>query len=210
MDDYDLHKNSWFTDMYHARSTWIPAYFKDYHYSGLMQTTSRSEVEDVGDTTKFSIKDTDPDLKRAGEYEVMFVKSNTTISCSCSKFETTGKLCRHCFYVLRMLGVEHFPAKYVSARWQKEVVPRSCSDISKSKAPDDIQKIVRDIHASVDHCVDRLSSSLEKLRVYREKQNDVKTYVDEDTIGEDPMTNKEFIETVIGVGKQSDIKVTNS
>ncbi|KAL4554471.1 hypothetical protein LXL04_039301 [Taraxacum kok-saghyz] len=292
MDDYDLHKNSWFTDMYHARSTWIPAYFKDYHYSGLMQTTSRSEgenrffgslsntymhliefisnfetamdsqrhvqrkndhfsryttpdnksklvmendgikiftrsiffdmqreiqssvvtcysfkVEDVGDTTKFSIKDTDPDLKRAGEYEVMFVESNTTISCSCSKFETTGKLCRHCFYVLRMSGVEHFPAKYVSPRWQKEVVPRSCNDLSKSKAPDDIQKIVRDIHASVYHCVDRLSSSLEKLRLYREKQNELKTYVDEDTIGEDPMTNKEFIETVIGVGKQSDIKV---
>ncbi|KAL4591663.1 hypothetical protein LXL04_004633 [Taraxacum kok-saghyz] len=45
MDDYDLHTNSWFTDMYEARSTWIPAYFKDYHYSGLMRTTSRSEGE---------------------------------------------------------------------------------------------------------------------------------------------------------------------
>ena len=137
----------------------------------------------------------------------MFVKSDTTINCSCSNFEATGKLCRHCFYVLRMSGVEHFPDKYVSPRWRKEVVPRSCNDISKSKAPDDIQKIVRDIHASVYHCVDRLSSSLEKLRLYREKQNELKTYVDEDTIGEDPMTNKGFIETVIGVGKRSDIKV---
>ncbi|KAL4582599.1 hypothetical protein LXL04_007154 [Taraxacum kok-saghyz] len=292
MDDYDLHTNSWFTDMYEARSTWIPAYFKDYHYSGLMRTTSRSEgenhffgsltntdmhliefinnfemvmesqrhvqrkndhlsryttpnnisklvmeedaiqiftrsiffdiqreiqssiitcysfkVEDMGDTTKFSIKDTDTDLKRAGEYEVMFVISNTTIRCSCSKFETTGKLCRHCFYVLRMSGVEHFPAKYVSTRWRKEVVPRSCSEIIKSKAPDDIQRIVRAIHASVDHCVDRLSSSLEKLSLYREKQNELKKYVDEDTIGEDPMTNKEFIKTVIGVRKMNDIKV---
>ncbi|KAL4567248.1 hypothetical protein LXL04_022825 [Taraxacum kok-saghyz] len=262
MDDYDLHTNSWFSDMYEARSTWIPAYFKDYHYSGLMRTTSRSEcenrffgsltntdmhliefisnfetamesqrhvqrkndhlsryttpdnisklvmeadaikiftrsifydiqreiqssiitcysfkVEDMGDTTKFSIKDTDTDLKRAGEYEVMFVISNTTIRCSCSKFETTGKLCRHCFYVLRMSGVEHFPAKYVSTRWRKEVVPRSCSDIIKSKGPDDIQR------------------------------NELKKYVDEDTIGEDPMTNKEFIETVIGVRKRDDIKV---
>ena len=315
MDDYDLHTISWFTDMYEARSSWIPAYFKDYHYSGLMRTTSRSEaenrffgsltntdmhliefisnfetamesqrhvqrkndhlsryttpdnisklvmeddaikiftrsiffdiqreiqssiitcysfkVEDMGETTKFSIKDTDTDLKRAGEYEVfdiyqyiksynpviwlpfkceqvMFVISNTTIRCSCSKFETTGKLCRHCFYVLRMSGVEHFPANYVSRRWRKEVVPRSCSDIIKSKASDGIQKIVREIHESVDHCVDRLSSNLEKLRLYQEKQNELKKYVDEDTIGEDPMTNKEFIETVIGVGKRENIKV---
>ncbi|KAL4582165.1 hypothetical protein LXL04_006707 [Taraxacum kok-saghyz] len=292
MDDYDLHTNSWFSDMYEARSSWIPAYFKDYHYSGLMRTTSRSEgenrffgsltntdmhliefisnfetamesqrhvqrkndhlsryttpdnisklvmeadaikiftrsiffdiqreiqssistcysfkVEAMGDTTKFSIKDTDTDLKRAGEYEVMFVISNTIISCSCSKFETTGKLCRHCFYVLRMSGVEHFPAKYVSTRWRKEVVPRSCSDMIKSKGPDDIQRVVRAIHASVEHCVDRLSSNLEKLSLYREKQNELKKYVDEDTIGEDPMTNKEFIETVIGVRKRDDIKV---
>ena len=35
----------------------------------------------------------------------------------------------------------------------------------------------------------------------------MKTGVDEDTIGEEPMTNKEFIETVIGVGKRNDVKV---
>ncbi|KAL4556701.1 hypothetical protein LXL04_034858 [Taraxacum kok-saghyz] len=292
MDDYDLHTISWFMDMYEARSSWIPAYFKDYHYSGLMRTTSRSEAENrffgsltntdmhliefisnfetamesqrhvqrkndhlsryttpdnvsklvmegdaikiftrsiffdiqreiqssittcysfkveyMGETTKFSIKDTDTDLKRAGEYEVMFVISNTTIRCSCSNFETTGKLCRHCFYVLRMSGVEHFPANYVSRRWRKEVVPRSCSDIIKGKAPDGIQKIARGIHETVDHCVDRLSSNLKKLRLYQKKQNELKKYVDEDTNGEDPMTNKEFIETVIGVGKRENIKV---
>ncbi|KAL4590261.1 hypothetical protein LXL04_003187 [Taraxacum kok-saghyz] len=74
-------------------------------------------------------------------------------------------------------------------------------------APDGIQKIVRGIHETVDHCVDRLSSNLEKLRLYQEKQNELKKYVDEDTIGEDPMTNKEFIETVIGVGKRENVKV---
>ncbi|KAL4577605.1 hypothetical protein LXL04_013715 [Taraxacum kok-saghyz] len=47
-------------------------------------------------------------------------------------------------------------------------------------------------------------SLIENGYVYR---NELKKYVDEDTIGEDPMTNKEFIETVIGVGKRENVKV---
>ncbi|KAL4565571.1 hypothetical protein LXL04_029673 [Taraxacum kok-saghyz] len=274
MDDYALHTNEWFTDMFDARAIWIPAYFRDYHFSGLMRTSSRSEGENrffgsltntdmhlieflsnfettmesqrhvqrkndhlsrytvpenksnlfmEGDAlkiftrswrcrgkTNFSIRDTDEDVKRAGDYEVIFEKHNTTIQCSCTEFETTGKLCRHCFYVLRMSGVNCFPSKYVENRWRKDVVPRTayvCKEFGGKKPEDDIETIVRDLHSAVDQCVDRLSSNLEKLGLYRDTQMDLKKNVEQDTVGEEPMTNKEFIESVIGVGKRTEIQV---
>ncbi|KAJ9547351.1 hypothetical protein OSB04_019894 [Centaurea solstitialis] len=43
MNEYGLSGDSWFTDLYTIRDSWIPAYFKDKPMSGLMKTTSRSE-----------------------------------------------------------------------------------------------------------------------------------------------------------------------
>ncbi|XP_024964572.1 protein FAR1-RELATED SEQUENCE 5-like [Cynara cardunculus var. scolymus] len=43
MDLYGLRGDSWFDELYEIRESWIPAYYKDYHMSGLMKTTSRSE-----------------------------------------------------------------------------------------------------------------------------------------------------------------------
>ena len=45
MDDYDLSEKKWFEDMYNMRHMWIPAYFQECSFSGLMRTTSRSEAE---------------------------------------------------------------------------------------------------------------------------------------------------------------------
>ncbi|KAL4579766.1 hypothetical protein LXL04_015931 [Taraxacum kok-saghyz] len=295
MDDYDLHTNSWFTDKFDARGSWLPAYFKDYHLSGLMRTTSRSEaenrffvslsntdmhliefvsgfetamdsqrhvqrkndhlsrytvpeyksklkmeedalkiftrsiffeiqieitssivscyafkMEDAGEVTKYNIKDTDKDVKRTGDYEVIFIKSEITAKCSCTSFETKEKLCRHCIHVLRMSGVQHFPQNYAPRRWRNDVVPRTThgyKELGRCKEADDIEAIVRELHASVDYCVDRLSSNLEKLCLYRDTQKCLKTKVDEDTVGEQPMSNKAFIEIVIGVRQNSDIQV---
>ncbi|XP_024978948.1 protein FAR1-RELATED SEQUENCE 6-like [Cynara cardunculus var. scolymus] len=40
---YNLGGDTWFTEMYEIRHSWIPAYYKDTPMSGLMKTTSRSE-----------------------------------------------------------------------------------------------------------------------------------------------------------------------
>ncbi|XP_024989154.1 protein FAR1-RELATED SEQUENCE 5-like [Cynara cardunculus var. scolymus] len=40
---YGLCGDPWFDELYDIRESWIPAYYKDYHMSGLMKTTSRSE-----------------------------------------------------------------------------------------------------------------------------------------------------------------------
>ncbi|KAJ9535940.1 hypothetical protein OSB04_un000894 [Centaurea solstitialis] len=43
MDMYSLRGVPWWDEMYNIRDSWIPAYYKDFHMSGLMKTTSRSE-----------------------------------------------------------------------------------------------------------------------------------------------------------------------
>nr|KAJ0186836.1 hypothetical protein LSAT_V11C900499280 [Lactuca sativa] len=43
MQDHNLQDKRWFKDMYHKRTSWIPAYFKDMPMHGLMKTTSRFE-----------------------------------------------------------------------------------------------------------------------------------------------------------------------
>ncbi|XP_024974817.1 protein FAR1-RELATED SEQUENCE 5-like [Cynara cardunculus var. scolymus] len=43
IDQYNLGGDTWFTEMYEIRHSWIPAYYKDTPMSGLMKTTSRSE-----------------------------------------------------------------------------------------------------------------------------------------------------------------------
>ncbi|KAI3667658.1 hypothetical protein L6452_42727 [Arctium lappa] len=43
IEEYGLRGDDWFEEMYRIRESWIPAYYKDCHMSGLMKTTSRSE-----------------------------------------------------------------------------------------------------------------------------------------------------------------------
>ncbi|XP_076954278.1 protein FAR1-RELATED SEQUENCE 5-like [Bidens hawaiensis] len=45
MVELELDKNKWLTDMYEIRFGWIPAFYRDEHFSGLMRTTSGSERE---------------------------------------------------------------------------------------------------------------------------------------------------------------------
>ncbi|XP_023730020.1 protein FAR1-RELATED SEQUENCE 1-like [Lactuca sativa] len=297
MDEYELNDNKWFKDMFAIRDKWIPAYFKDCHFSGLMRTTSRCEdenyfyglmtntylhlieflghfetameaqrcvqrknnhdsryinpdiktnllikeeasetftrnvffeiqkeimasmltcysikVEEYDRINKFSIKDTDKDVKHFGVFEVSFMKSDCTITCSCLRFELTGCLCRHYFYVLRMSGVEHFPRKYVSRRWTKDVVSTPSSGYNMCQSPKDdandaSKSKIRDIYYSVDYCVDRLVSNMEKLKLYREKLREMTQEVDEDTRSVQPMTNRGFIEAVFGVEKRDEVNV---
>ncbi|XP_024962992.1 protein FAR1-RELATED SEQUENCE 5-like [Cynara cardunculus var. scolymus] len=44
IDKYNLAGDTWFTETYEIRHSWIPAYYKDTPMSGLMKTTSRSET----------------------------------------------------------------------------------------------------------------------------------------------------------------------
>lgn len=41
--DFSLEDNTWFTDRYSIRESWVPAYYKDIHLAGILRTPSRSE-----------------------------------------------------------------------------------------------------------------------------------------------------------------------
>ncbi|XP_023756408.1 protein FAR1-RELATED SEQUENCE 7-like [Lactuca sativa] len=177
-----------------------------------MLTCYSIKVVEYDGITKFSIKDTNKDVKHFGDFEVSFMKSDCTVSCSCLRFELTGCLCRHCFYVLRMSGVEHFPKKYVSRRWTKDVVPRSASGYNTCQFPtndanEDFKAMIRDIYFSVDYCVDRLVSNMEKLKLYRQKVKELTKDVEEETRNARPMTNTAFIGSVLGVEKRDKVTV---
>jgi len=43
MEEFNFGENKWFEDIFKIRTSWIPAYFKDFPMCGLMKTTSRSE-----------------------------------------------------------------------------------------------------------------------------------------------------------------------
>ncbi|XP_023747709.1 protein FAR1-RELATED SEQUENCE 4-like [Lactuca sativa] len=45
MDEFHLNENNWFNKMYKIRDLWVPSYFKECTFSGLMRTTSRSKTE---------------------------------------------------------------------------------------------------------------------------------------------------------------------
>ncbi|XP_023748454.1 protein FAR1-RELATED SEQUENCE 5-like [Lactuca sativa] len=177
-----------------------------------MLTCYSIKVVEYDGITKFSIKDTDKDVKHFGDFEVSFMKSDYTVSCSCLRFKLTGCLCRHCFYVLRISVVEHFPKKYVSRRWTKDVVPRSASGYNTCQFPtndanEDFKAMIRDIDFSVDYCVDRLVSNMEKLKLYRQKVKELTKDVEEGTRNARPMTNIAFIGSVLGVEKRDKVTV---
>lgn len=45
LSDFNLSDHSWLGDIYNIRQDWIPAYYRDEKFSGLMRTTSRCESE---------------------------------------------------------------------------------------------------------------------------------------------------------------------
>ncbi|XP_021980126.1 protein FAR-RED IMPAIRED RESPONSE 1-like [Helianthus annuus] len=65
-------------------------------------------------------------------FEVMFRKSDGTCSCSCRRFEQFGLLCRHIFYVLRIMDIRDFPKQYILNRWRKEAFPNCSPEFSIS------------------------------------------------------------------------------
>lgn len=51
--------------------------------------------------------------------DVVYNKSDESITCGCKNFITSGLLCRHIFAVFKNLKFESIPEKYVVSRWTK-------------------------------------------------------------------------------------------
>lgn len=68
----------------------------------------------VADTTIFEVDDTID-----GKFNLVYKKSDSSITCGCKLFCRKGLLCRHIFFVLKNLRVESIPDRYLLHRWSK-------------------------------------------------------------------------------------------
>ncbi|XP_024962583.1 protein FAR1-RELATED SEQUENCE 5-like [Cynara cardunculus var. scolymus] len=126
MDLYGLRGDSWFDELYEITESWIPAYYKDYHMSGLMKTTSsqRTTHGSLEVTTKSTIpRLVSPCKLEAHAAEVVKNKMENSYDCSCNCFVRNGILCRHAFKVMLNDEVDIIPDKYILRRWRRDLVP---------------------------------------------------------------------------------------
>ena len=108
-----------------------------------------------------------------GVFQVLFRKSDCTCSCSCRRFEQFGLLCRHIFYVLRLMDIREFPKQYILNRWRKEASPNCSPEFSISREymtelDPDVQSMMRDIIYSTEYTLNRLSGNKEELSLYKD------------------------------------------
>lgn len=59
--------------------------------------------------------------KKITFFEVHFDKENGEISCSCSRFQFRGIICRHAITIMIRNDMEVLPEKYIIRRWRKDV-----------------------------------------------------------------------------------------
>ncbi|KAJ6796342.1 protein FAR1-RELATED SEQUENCE 5-like [Iris pallida] len=93
----------------------------------------------VGTTTEYKITIGE----NTKEYSVRFDTSDTSINCSCKKFEFVGIQCGHVIKVLDVNNIKELPQRYFLKRWKRDAK-------SATNATDDVSKnpTLTSIHAS--------------------------------------------------------------
>jgi len=65
-------------------------------------------------------------------YTVRVVLPDEDIKCSCNKFGKTDLPCRHMFLVMKSMGIDRLPDKFINPRWTKEAMLKSVFEIEGS------------------------------------------------------------------------------
>ncbi|PWA66943.1 FAR1 DNA binding domain, Zinc finger, SWIM-type, MULE transposase domain, FHY3/FAR1 family [Artemisia annua] len=136
------------------------------------------------------------------EYKVEYKELDGTLQCTCRYFESRGLLCRHIFYVLRILKVNCFPKRYIQRRWTRDCVPVKSSEASTirhglGETQETSGALIRDIYYIVDATINRLLSDNAKLAAYRMVQKELLEKADAETENQPVMGNKEFIHLLL-------------
>ncbi|XP_022014252.1 protein FAR1-RELATED SEQUENCE 2-like [Helianthus annuus] len=83
-----------------------------------------------------------------------------------------GLLCRHIFYVLRLMDIREFPKQYILNRWRKEASPNysefSISREYMTELDPDVHSMMRDVIYSTEYTLNRLSGNKEELSLYKD------------------------------------------
>ncbi|KAF8403065.1 hypothetical protein HHK36_011159 [Tetracentron sinense] len=71
---------------------------------------------DEGDISYYHVRKIDEQK----EHIVMYLNSETTITCSCKMFEFEGILCKHILSTLRVRNILQIPEQYLLKRWKRD------------------------------------------------------------------------------------------
>ncbi|KAK1355650.1 hypothetical protein POM88_048906 [Heracleum sosnowskyi] len=135
-------------------------------------------------------------------FEVEFCFSKNDVCCSCKFFVRVGYLCRHCFYILGLWGVERIPNQFLSRRWLRNAEERFCT----LKFPDDLQSsndhIVKDTSKKIltefQNCYGKVSNHIEGLNFMLEEMKCLNIRI-EQKFHKSAVTKDDMLEEHFGV-----------
>ncbi|KAK1385490.1 hypothetical protein POM88_023225 [Heracleum sosnowskyi] len=135
-------------------------------------------------------------------FEVEFCFSKNDVCCSCKLFVRVGYLCRHCFYILGLWGVERIPNQFLSRRWLRNAKERFCT----LKFPDDLQSsnghIVKDTSKKIltefQNCYGKVSNHIEGLNFMLEEMKCLNIRI-EQKFHKSAVTKDDMLEEHFGV-----------
>ncbi|GKB90496.1 FAR1-related sequence 5-like protein [Tanacetum coccineum] len=149
-------------------------------------------------------------------YEVEYNKINGSVTCSSKRFESYGILCRHIFYVLRMMKINEFPKKYLLRRWLRDALPPILEEsLNKMREYNNsVQNVVastiREIYSLVEYCINRLVTNVDALNSYCDQQKSLMTKADVDVPIPQEMDKEEMYSSALGVTKPKKLKLNVS
>ncbi|XP_021986821.2 protein FAR1-RELATED SEQUENCE 2-like [Helianthus annuus] len=148
--EFKLEDNDWLSDIFSLRKSWIPAYYRMEHMSGLMRMTSRSESEN--------------------HFFGQVCNSKATLVEFMTHYETAIEAQRHTHPEL--IGV----ADCINQRYEDQpdgFVKFYVNDFqqlctSLFELDPDVQSMMRDIIYSTEYTLNRLSGNKEELSLYKD------------------------------------------
>ncbi|KAD3338126.1 hypothetical protein E3N88_33647 [Mikania micrantha] len=135
---------------------------------------------DVVDHSKFyTVSHMNHNYEYVNEFKVAVHMHDNSFECSCMGFTRIGLLCRHIFCVFRILQIREIPDRYVSKRWQREVLPSRVYSISNRLSVDtsELASLRNEVMDCVNVCVDRLCTRVDDLSCFAEKMKEIKKEV---------------------------------
>ncbi|KAL4332079.1 hypothetical protein GQ457_15G027670 [Hibiscus cannabinus] len=101
----------------HAADVYTLTVFKDFSKEiWLTWDCEMHIIESIGTITSYKVISSGKNR----HHFVTFDSSNSTINCSCKKFEFAGILCSHAWKVLSFQNFKRIPNQYILKRWTKE------------------------------------------------------------------------------------------
>lgn len=133
--------------------------------------------------------------------EVVFNPADQLIVCTCKRYERSGLLCRHIFYVLKLCNVSEFPKKYICRRWTQNVVSvQSGANLNQFlDQKEEMRTVIRDIYSNVDYCVNRLMCDSDRLAAFRDSQQQLVEITDAEMGSQPAAGSNEFIGAMLGL-----------